>query len=824
MPLNNLNRFFISIVLPSILAIGLFIVAIFVVILPSSESNIMQGKKEMISELTNSVCSLIEEYHQEVLRNQINSDSAKTLALERVSRIRYGDQEKDYFWIIDKRPYMLMHPYRPELVNTDLSNYQDPDGKLLFVESVNTVKESGEGFIDYIWQWKDDSTRIVPKLSYVREFESWDWIVGTGIYLEDVRLEIRALKNRLLRVALLITLIISGLLTFIIRQSLSIERKKKTAEDELLLSREKYKSLVEAATEGTLMTIEDEFVFTNVRFSHLSAYSPEEIRSMKFEDLFGLKMQNLAADFKDPKKSVSRETLLKCKDGSTKEVVLSASLINFSGQSGYIFVVKEISRQMQFEKDRELLAGELQTLLLMMHQPLKFIAREIRRIHSDASIREAIRIMARKRSDILFVNHGEKIVGVINQHDLTERVLATGLDPDKKVIEIMSSPVVTLSENALLYEGLLTMKKRGLSHVALIGSKKKITGSVGFREIGAIQENMAGFLIKEIVVAEGIEQLKRIYKRLPVLVKALTESGAKPPITTRIISSVGDAIHRRLIVLAMEELGPAPCKFAFIAMGSMGRGEQTLATDQDNAIITVNMQESYLQEAQEYFQLLARKINMELDYIGYRSCPGEFMANNPKWNRNLDTWKKYFSEWIGNSSPKDILDADIFFDFRCIYGEKILVNQLRTHVDKVSASKAVFFYHMARAINQMKIPSKTGEQQLDLKKILLPVTSYIRLYAIREQIDETGSMERADILLEKGVFSPSLHEELRQAFEFITHLRIRNQAGSIARDQVPGNTINYHQLDQIEKMILKKHLQDITGLQTRLSGEFSSAE
>ncbi|MDF1574788.1 MAG: DUF294 nucleotidyltransferase-like domain-containing protein [Bacteroidales bacterium] len=824
MPKDNLNRFFISIVLPSILAIGLFVLTIFVVILPSSERNIMEGKKEMIAELTNSVCSLLEEYQQEVLDKGIPVDSARELAIKRVSRIRYGDERKDYFWIIDKEPVMIMHPYRQELVGTSLNTYKDPDGKLLFVESVRTVEESGEGFIDYMWQWKDDSSRIVPKLSYVLEFEAWDWIVGTGIYLEDVRMEIRSLKNRLLRVVLIITLLISILLVVIIRQSLSIEKKKKNAEDALLISREKYKSLVEAATEGTLMMVKGEFIFSNLRFSDLSGYTPSELKILKFEDLFSLKWINLAGEFKEPQKSISRETLLNCKAGQKKEVVISVSRITFAGQAGYIIIIKEVSSHMQFEKDRELLSGELQTLLLMMHQPLKAISREIRRVHAEASVREAIRILTRKRTDILFVNHGDKIVGVINQHDLTERVLATGLDMDKKVIEIMSSPVVTLHENALLFEGLLTMKKRGLSHIALTGTNRKISGVVGYREIGGIQENLAGFLVKEITVAEGVDQLKRIYGRLPVLVKALTDSGAKTRIITRIISSVGDSIHRRLIDLAMEELGPAPCKFAFIALGSHGRGEQTLATDQDNAIITVNMQDSYRREAQVYFQVLANKINMELDDVGYRKCQGDVMASNPKWNRELDGWKKYFSEWIGSSTPQDILDAAIFFDFRCIYGEHILVDQLRTHVNKTVKGKAVFFYHMARSINQMKIPGKADEHHLDLKKILLPVSSYIRLYAIRENLTVTGSTERAALLLEMGVFDPSLHDELAEAFDFITNLRIRNQADSIARNEAPGNTADERSTDRIEKMILKKQLHDIAGLQTRLSGEFSGTE
>jgi PAS domain S-box-containing protein len=824
MPRNNLKRFFISIVLPSILAIVLFILSIFLVILPSSERNIMEGKKEMIAELTNSVLSLLDEYQQEAQEQLIPLDSARALAIERVSRIRYGDELKDYFWIIDKQPLMIMHPYRPELLGSDLNDYRDPNGKLLFVESVRTVEESGAGFIDYMWQWKDDSTRIVPKLSYVKEFEAWNWIVGTGIYLEDVRLEIRSLKNKLLRVVLLIALFISILMGLIIRQSLGIERKKKTAEDALLLSREKYKSLVEAATEGTLMIVEGRIIFSNIRFSALSAYTPEEVGSLKFEDLFSLKMKNLASEFQDPKKSISREALLKCKDGSTKEVVISLSLISIAGQTGYIVVIKQVSSQMQFEKDSELLSGELQTLLLLMHQPLKAIARDIRRIHSDASIREAVRIMARKSNDILFVNHGDNIVGVVNQHDLTERVLATGIDLDKKIIEIMSSPLVYLNENALMYEGLLHMKKMRLSHIALMGSKKKITGVVGFREIGGMQENLAGFLIKEIVVAEGVEQLKRIYKRLPVLVKALSESGGQTSIITRIISSVADAITRRLIELAMEELGPAPCKFAFIALGSQGRGEQTLSTDQDNAIITVNLQESFRSEAETYFKVLADKVTMELDTVGYQSCPGNIMASNPKWNRELDGWKKYFTDWIYNTTPQAILDAAIFFDNRCVYGEKILVKQLCEHIHKSIKGRDIFFYHMARSITQMKVPTKSDDRSMDMKKILLPVSSYIRLYALRSGVRVTNSRHRAQMLLEKNIFSDSLFEELTQAFDFITHLRIRSQAARISRDEVPGNTTDMRQLKQIEILTLKKHLHNICGLQTRLSGDFGNID
>ena len=269
MPGRNLNKFFISIVFPSILAIGLFILSIYLVIIPSFEGNIMEEKKVMISELTNTAWSLLEEYEQEYKNGNFTKEEAQRLAASRIKRIRYGQERKDYFWIIDRHPTMIMHPYTSELIDSDLTNYEDPKGKKLFVEANELVAKNGDGFIEYMWQWKDDSSRIVPKLSYVKGYDPWEWIIGTGIYLEDVKEEIRILRNRLLRISFLITLVISTILSFVIRQSLGIENKRKDAESKLLMSRQKYKSLVEASTEGTLMFLNETIIFSNVKFNQL---------------------------------------------------------------------------------------------------------------------------------------------------------------------------------------------------------------------------------------------------------------------------------------------------------------------------------------------------------------------------------------------------------------------------------------------------------------------------------------------------------------------------------------------------------------------------
>ena len=830
---NNLNRYFISIVLLSVLAVSLFILSIYVIILPQFEKSIMNGKKEMISELTQSVCSLIEEYQQEAMAEQISLDSAQSIALDRVQKMRYGDELKDYFWIIDMHPNMIMHPYRPELVGQDMNNYEDPDGKLLFVESVNTVSEDGEGFIDYMWQWKDDSTRIVPKLSYVKAFEAWDWVVGTGIYLEDVRIEIIQLRKRLLRIALWMSFILGTILAFIILQSLGIEKKRRSAENELRHSREKYRTLVQASSEGTLMMVGEDFAFSNLKFSNLSGYDPAEIRDMKFEMLFDLKWSTLVGSFKDPKKSVSCEIALLCKDGSKKEVVISASRIIHAEQTTYILTIKEVSAQMQYQREGKMLSRELQTSLQLMNQPLISLAREILRCPANTTVREAARIMTRKKRNVLFVAQDKDIIGLVTNNDLNSRALAVGLDPETKVINIMTSPITLLPENAPIYEGLLYMKKNRISHVVLPGKNRNVGWVVGYEDILRQQQNVLGFMVREIETAEEVNQLTRIYHRLPVLIKALVDSGSNAANITSVITSVGDAIHKRLIQIALEDLGPAPRKFAFMVMGSQARGEQTLATDQDNALVIDDAPGKLSGEEEAYFLELGNKINEDLNAVGYKFCPGEIMAGNPKWNQDLKTWQSYFTKWMLNSTPQDVLNAAIFFDFRCIFGDDSLIEQLRSHVNSMVERKSVFIYHMAQSIVKMKAHSSLpgnlkaksqADTQMDIKLSLLPITSYIRLYSIREKLASTNSLKRAEKLLKRSVIDASSFEEVTDAYNFLTHLRIKNQAYSMARNEPPGNTIRLGQLSHLDAMTLKKVFTDIGAIQTRLGSGFSSVD
>ncbi len=191
------GRFAMRIVAPTVLAIALFVVSIFALIIPRFEAILLERKKDTIRELTYSVVSVLAEYAAEADAGRTTAEKAQADAAARVRDIRYGRESKDYFWITDMRPAMIVHPYRPDLVGTDVGGYADANGVRVFVEFVNAVREKQEGYVEYLWQWEDDAQRIVPKLSFVKRFAPWDWVVGTGIYLDDVRAEIDAMVRRL---------------------------------------------------------------------------------------------------------------------------------------------------------------------------------------------------------------------------------------------------------------------------------------------------------------------------------------------------------------------------------------------------------------------------------------------------------------------------------------------------------------------------------------------------------------------------------------------------------------------------------------------------
>lgn len=328
------SAFSARILIPTLIAVSLFLISLVVVIEPVFHGLMMDGKRRMLRELVATAVSVLDWYRGEEARGALGADEARGLARAELGKIRYGDDSKDYFWIIDTSVTMVMHPWRPELNGQNLTDYRDSEaeeGKNLFAEAVALCKAEGEGYLEYLWQWKDEPGKLVPKLSYVRLYEPWDWIVGSGVYIHDVEAEIAAQSNRLLAIFGVISVVSVLIMVGVLLQARSAERARSLSESALEEARDRYSALVNSSREAHGLLIGDAFVYTNPRMRELTGYGEEELvgkgAGLLFPDLQG--EPSAWAEGQEPK-------TVRCKDGTLVPVRVTASRVFFSRDAGTV--------------------------------------------------------------------------------------------------------------------------------------------------------------------------------------------------------------------------------------------------------------------------------------------------------------------------------------------------------------------------------------------------------------------------------------------------------------------------------------------------------
>lgn len=174
---------------PSAASLFLLFFVIFFIHFPSIKAGLLNHKRVAVKSLVETAWSILEKQYSLEKAGILTREEAQARAMNTISSLRYGPENKDYFWINDMKGVMLTHPYRADLVNRNIIDIEDVDGKQFIRAFVEVVDKQGGGYVEYMWQWKDDPGRVAPKLSYVKGFEAWDWVIGSGIYLDDVNAE-----------------------------------------------------------------------------------------------------------------------------------------------------------------------------------------------------------------------------------------------------------------------------------------------------------------------------------------------------------------------------------------------------------------------------------------------------------------------------------------------------------------------------------------------------------------------------------------------------------------------------------------------------------
>ncbi|WP_169432975.1 DUF294 nucleotidyltransferase-like domain-containing protein [Desulfotignum balticum] len=343
-------------------------------------------------------------------------------------------------------------------------------------------------------------------------------------------------------------------------------------------------------------------------------------------------------------------------------------------------------------------------------------------------------------------------------------------------------------------------------------------------------------LIREITRAGRVEEIIGKHSQLPRLIHSMLTSGTRIRTVTWLVTAFSDAILHRLMAFAIAELGPPPLPFAFITLGSEGRKEQTLKTDQDNAIIFQDPPKGEAVDTfQTYFLVLGEKVCTWLDQSGFDFCQGGIMAKNPKWCQPLSRWKNCFSSWIHAAAPQDLLHTSIFFDFRFAYGDPAITDNLTTHLHASLSNWTGFFRNMAHNAVYFKPPigffgnlqvNARGPHKhcLDIKMAGIPIVDFARIYSLKHGIKQTSTQERLYQLYVKKVLSKAEYNELDQAYSFMMQLRFKVQIQAIlGQNQNPDNFVNPRHLSFIEKRTLKEILKKIKEIQARLRFDFIGA-
>ncbi|MEE4363082.1 MAG: DUF294 nucleotidyltransferase-like domain-containing protein, partial [Desulfotignum sp.] len=296
------------------------------------------------------------------------------------------------------------------------------------------------------------------------------------------------------------------------------------------------------------------------------------------------------------------------------------------------------------------------------NQPVSAIFRpNIATCPMDTPVKTAAQKMSRNNGAILIKGADRQITGIVTDADLRAKVLAQEMAPDTPVSAVMSSPVITISADCQVFEAFLTMIDKDKRHLAVCGKSGDISGIISEKDLIAAQTRATFLLLKSVTSAKKMGDLENIHAKLCAMLLDPISNGVNPEQITRLITTFSDAILEKIMALSLAETGPPPCAFVFLTMGSEGREEQTLVSDQDNAIVYADpASEADAQKAEAYFSGLAKLVCSRLDMAGYRFCDGNNMAQNPKWCQPLSVWKQYFHTWIRKAKPEDLLYSSIF--------------------------------------------------------------------------------------------------------------------------------------------------------------------
>ena len=466
-------------------------------------------------------------------------------------------------------------------------------------------------------------------------------------------------------------------------------------------------------------------------------------------------------------------------------------------------------------------------------QPIKYTKNPIT-ANPDDILKFIAKTMANSSVGSVIIQENQLPKGIITDRDLRSKIATGLLSIDVTADKVMTTPVITVPENISVAEAQMMMLKHNVGHLCVTrdGTEKSaVTGIISEHDVVAAQSNTPGVLLKQTRRAAKWKELKYVREKLTDLVQSSIDTNIPVSHISNIVAEINIAITRRAIELAVEEIGsPPPVRFVWMNIGSQGRKEQLLLTDQDNALIFEDVEPEHYDSVKNYFLDLAEKVTFMLNKVGYDYCPHGLMASNPLWCKSISGWIKQYDTWINSPAEKSVELSTVFFDYDFVYGVPAIEDVITAHIEKNVSRNKKFFAYLAS--DTLKNPPPLGffrqflvendgehKDSFNIKnRAIEPLVDAARLLSLNQNIREiTNTYHRFKKLADLEPQNAELYDDCADAFN--TLMRFRTEEGLLNSSN--GKYLNLNELSKSDKVKLKNCFQPINDVHDLIKNRFS---
>jgi CBS domain-containing protein len=452
---------------------------------------------------------------------------------------------------------------------------------------------------------------------------------------------------------------------------------------------------------------------------------------------------------------------------------------------------------------------------MWLHKPLFEVAETLPiTISQTDTIQSAGALMSEKRISSVLIIENNQLIGIVTDRDLRNRVVAVGLDMQLSVKQIMTKTPAFLTKNKTLFDAVCLMNELSINHLPVLDEITNApVGMITATDIFKQQRNNVLFVISDISKANNLYELTRCSWQLPHYFASSARRPGDFDIVGKVLSQATDVMTRKLITFFGQKNGQAPMPYCWLVFGSQAREDQTMGSDQDNALL---LAEEPNEEQAAYFEKMAKYVCLGLGKCGIKLCDGNIMASNPKLRMSLNASIEQSKSWVRQPSPEAILSFNIFLDVRSVAGDSSLFLRLQEERQTLF-QQSLFLAALARQANEGSVPlsmfqkfvyakDKKVKDSIDLKHTAIAIiNNLVRIHALANGITIPSTVGRLNALPENSGVSSQDIKNLRDIWLFLNRLRWRHQLNNKVQD----NFIRVSDLSSIEKHQLKAAFQAI---------------